>query len=324
MNKLLFFLTVVFSIYFPTGCRQETEKPAQLKAGIYVPTDELSSLVDGFKEGLTEYGYTAGESIIYIDAGRKISPQGYSAFVDTIIKENVDLVFTATTPATLKIQKSLEGTRIPIVFGLVGTPAKSGFVKNITMPGGDLTGVQIKNPGENGFHWLRNLVPDLKRLYVPVKPDDIAMAISLPILERIASEHQVELVLADFTSEEELFLALEQIPSDVQAVWQLPSPFWAPYLTLFTDVAITHKKPLKVHAFQAVQQGGLVGYGLKADLLGKQSARIAHKVLQGVLPSGIPVELSDLYLSINLKTAKKIELPIPEAILKQADFIIRE
>jgi len=56
---------------------------------------------------------------------------------------------------------------------------------------------------------------------------------------------------------------------------------------------------------------------------GKQAARLAHLILHGAPVSTLPVEQADLYLRINLKTAKATGLEINEEILAVADEIIR-
>lgn len=321
MPKL--FIRIFIMLVFLSGCHGESQKPDRFKVGIYIPAPELLGLMEEFKKGLADNGYMENANLIYINAGNEVSGEKYAAFIDTVIKEEVDVIFTATTPAALKIKKSLENSNIPIVFALVGEPVKSGIVKDMIHPGGDLTGIQSMNAGEKGFQWVCKIVPDLKRMYVPLKPDDIAMALSVPVLKAAASRYQVELVFAEVNSEKELLFALDQIPEDVQAVWQLPSPYWSPFRTEFINACIKHKKTLKVHNFTAFQQGALIAYGLKDDLLGKQAARMAHKILQGASPSDMPVEQTDFYLSLNLKTAEKIGLAISGEILKQADFLVR-
>jgi putative ABC transport system substrate-binding protein len=57
--------------------------------------------------------------------------------------------------------------------------------------------------------------------------------------------------------------------------------------------------------------------------VGKQMARLAHRIRQGVKPADLPVETVELYLTLNLKTAEAIGLNIPDWLLRQADTIIR-
>jgi putative ABC transport system substrate-binding protein len=62
-----------------------------------------------------------------------------------------------------------------------------------------------------------------------------------------------------------------------------------------------------------------------ADLFeaGKQTARLADQIRQGKKPSELPVETCDATLTVNLKTAKKLGLHIPDDILLSAKTIIR-
>jgi hypothetical protein len=44
----------------------------------------------------------------------------------------------------------------------------------------------------------------------------------------------------------------------------------------------------------------------------------------GIPPANLPVETSVFFLGINLRTARAAGLEIPNDILQQADFIVRE
>jgi ABC-type uncharacterized transport system substrate-binding protein len=52
---------------------------------------------------------------------------------------------------------------------------------------------------------------------------------------------------------------------------------------------------------------------------------MARAILQdGNAPAELPVETADFFLGINLKTAQSMGFEIPDSILQQADFVIRE
>ena len=67
----------------------------------------------------------------------------------------------------------------------------------------------------------------------------------------------------------------------------------------------------------------LTSYGIDITATGKQAARLADQIFQGVKPAELPVETAEFYLAINLKAAEAIGLDIPDKILLQADIIVR-
>ena len=74
---------------------------------------------------------------------------------------------------------------------------------------------------------------------------------------------------------------------------------------------------------EMAEEGGLIAYGPRLTLMYRQLARLVAKVLRGVKPQDIPVELPTKFdLVVNLITAKALGLTIPEAFLVRADKVI--
>lgn len=74
---------------------------------------------------------------------------------------------------------------------------------------------------------------------------------------------------------------------------------------------------------QHAEVGGLISYGI--DLLGnwRHTADFVDRILKGVTPAELPVELPHkLELVINLKTAKALGLGVPPVLLARADEVI--
>jgi putative ABC transport system substrate-binding protein len=69
----------------------------------------------------------------------------------------------------------------------------------------------------------------------------------------------------------------------------------------------------------------LAGYGPRlASIYRHQIARQLIKVLRSAKPADIPAEqTTELELGINLQTAEKLGLDVPEAFLTRADQVIR-
>ena len=74
---------------------------------------------------------------------------------------------------------------------------------------------------------------------------------------------------------------------------------------------------------EMAEEGGLIGYGPRLNLIYRQAARLLVKVLRGAKPEDLPVEQpTNFDLVINLTTAKALGLTIPEALLVRADKVI--
>jgi putative ABC transport system substrate-binding protein len=229
-------ILIFIGAYFNINSRISQSKTVTI--GLVNPTHALDPVLDGFKAGMVKLGCIEGKNITYIYQGPTGSIKSLGPAIKKLIEAEVDLIFSASTPATIQARQAAEGIGIPVVFEPVNDPVKSGIVGSLRNPGGKVTGIMASSAVfvPKGLEWLLAIAPDTKLIFVPHNPDDKS----------------------------------------------------------FNSVSI-----------------------------GKQAARIAYQVLNGVRPTDLPVETSDFFLSINLKTAQTIGLDIPDEILRQADHIVR-
>jgi putative tryptophan/tyrosine transport system substrate-binding protein len=75
---------------------------------------------------------------------------------------------------------------------------------------------------------------------------------------------------------------------------------------------------------EAVDAGGLMYYGADSADTYRRGATYVHKILNGAKPADIPVQQPTKFeLVINLRTAKQIDVTIPQSVLFRADKVIK-
>ncbi len=319
-NRLFIFFCAMLLIL--PGCASEPRAPEKVRIGFLNLTPTLEEIFISFKQAMTDQGYAENETIEYVYDGPLGRPDAADAAAEKLAGMDLDLIFTVTTFLAVKVKKALEKSAnadTPVLFALVSDPVGVGLAESLRAPGGNFTGILSGSFATGGLEWMTRIIPDLKRMYVPFKTDDRSMIILIEDLKAEAEKRGIELVIAEAGTDAEVREALKEIPDDVQAVWEIASGYWGPWIDLFIQSAIDHRKPLMGGVVQWAESGALLSFGHSNAAMGRQAARLAQRILSGTSPGALPIERSEFFLHINLNTAEKLGVVIPEAVLKQAD-----
>jgi putative ABC transport system substrate-binding protein len=292
--------------------------------GVINIVPDLDSTLEGFKQGMTELGYIEGENITYIYEGATTDMDKLDAVAQSLVAAGVDLILAITTPATQAAQKATAGTDIPVVFVPVTDPVGVGLVDSLKQPGGNITGITFGAQEARRLEWLVQMVPTIEQIYVPYNPEDQSPVLALEAASEVAPKLGVELITRQVCNPEEVIAAIENIPEEADAIFLLPDSLISTRIFDFIKAAIELQLPTSGANVEIVKTGGaLTSYGMEQISSGKQAARLADQIFQGIKPADLPVETAEFYLAINLKTAEAIGLDIPDEILLQADIIVR-
>lgn len=301
---------------------REAELPSSV-IGVVNTAPSLELRLTGFKDGMADLGYVEGENVTYIYNGPVGSDvAGVIPVVQDLLESDVDLILSLGTPATLAAKQVTSGTDVPVVF-FCNDPVAAGIVENLRHPGENLTGTRNEPADGRRLELLLQVAPRVRRIYVPYNPGDEALTNALAAVGEVASKLGVELVLREARNGDEVALATEAIPGDVDAIFLLPDTLMGSYVADWVDAALELGLPLSGPGRDQAEAGALITYGADLYAGGVQSARLADQILKGAKAGDLPIESNSTIFIINLRTAEALGLNIPREMLRQADIIIR-
>jgi putative ABC transport system substrate-binding protein len=320
-----FSLLLGIIIFLLVACGRETQPPEPITIGIVNYVESLTSVLDGFKAGMAEYGYIEGENIVYIYNGIvETDPQVLEHEIESLLKQEPDMLFTLGTPTTFVARQIVTGTDMPVIFAPVFDPVGGGIVEDLRQPGGNLTGIQSVNTLPKSLEWLLKIAPETTTVYVPLYPDDEVSSLTIIPLRETAADLGIELVVDEVRIPQEAIVTIETLPQDESAVFLVPVPSLEAEIGDIIAAAINRDLVVGSHLRHFVEEeGALINYASDFFMMGKQAARMAEQVLRGTDPGDLPVEDAEVLLTINLQTSEAIGLDIPEEFLRQADTLIR-
>ncbi len=241
-----------------------------------------------------------------------------------IVEAKPELIFTIGTPATTAMKQAT--TTLPIVFTFVADPLRSGIITSYAPSPSNLTGISSYAGPLSGkrLEVLQEIVPGIKRVLTLVAPQESIAEVSFQSLAEVAPKLGIELLRYDVTSKADIAQRLKDLPEGaVDAIYFVPSNLVLTHLDLLIHKAKEDKIPLCVSEISMVERGALISYGTDLRRLGVQAARLVTKIMKGVKPSEMPVQMPEqLALTVNLATAKAIGLDVPPSILERAERLV--
>lgn len=294
-----------------------------LTIGIAADDSTFSEDIVCFKSGMVELGYIEGKNIRYISYGFvKIGPETDPPEIQKVLADKPDLLLAIGNFSALWAKKASEKNGIPCLFSMISSnPVHEGIVESLSFPEGNMTGIRIPDVIPKALEWLVASVPGTRRIFLPYNPDDEISALALEAVYKAASQMGVELVARKISSAEEAVTAIEALPEGIDAIFAIPSLNTNKENEALNRAAIERRLPMG----SAHDMGDeiLINFSPDPIQLGKQAARLANKIFRGTNPADLPVETPEVVLTINLEVAERIGLQIPNAVLVNANKIIR-
>lgn len=281
-------------------------------------------IVRAFLREMRVLGYIEGRNLVLERRSLESRPERYQSIGAELIQLKTDVIVTAGVGAQVRRVRDATST-IPIVMLGSSEPEKFGLAQTLARPGGNVTGLLASADSEMSakrLQLLKEALPKVGRVsYLGDKAsweDQFAES-----TRRAAKSLEIELLFAEHLpgNLEETFATIKQQNSDAL----IASGATTIYAQREKIVAFTRKARLPdayIFAEMAVV-GGLMSYGVNAPDLGRRAAHYVDKILKGAKAGDLPIELPVKFdFVVNLKTARELDLTIPQSILLRADRVI--
>jgi putative tryptophan/tyrosine transport system substrate-binding protein len=310
---------------FLAGGGGSAERTDPFRIGVLTESWGPTPTTVGLRDGLLALGYRENVEFVLGVRFTQGDLAALPAAARELVELGVDLIFATASVSTARAAQ-LTTERIPIVFAGVGDPLGSGLVQSFARPGGNITGVTnlSLDLSPKRLELFRETVPTLKRVLYPYDPADAYAVAQMGVYRDAARRLGVELVEQSVHSEGEAQATLAQVQKGhVDGILAPDSlSFNVPGFVL--ETASLRAIPTMFPAAFWVERGGLASYGPDFYAMGRQSARLVDKILKGLAPAEVPVEVNPkIEFAINLKVAKALGMVIAPEILYQADRLVR-
>jgi putative ABC transport system substrate-binding protein len=324
-NRWTMLIGVVVLALLVGGCG--ADKPKVYRVGL-ISGGAFVEINEGFKAKLAELGYVEDQNIVYLTP--ESEDEDVQTTAEKYVDDEVDLIFTSSTPAALAAKAATQGTDIPVVFTYASTE-NTNLVESVRQPGGNITGVRYPGPEQTSrrLEILVEMAPQVERLWVGYQADNPNTPMALEALHSVAPGLGVTLVEVPATT-------LEELQADLAARAALDDPGVDGLIlmpdglsnspegeAMFLQFAAEHKIPLAGSFPYTVEQGAVFGNANVLSKVGEQAAPLADKIFRGTQAGTIPVVTPDQDLWINYKVAQELGLAVPEGLLSLATEIIR-
>ena len=315
------FIWILLAVFALPGCGSNPEKTKHATVAIVSAGNNFNQFIEGFKEGLAKAGYREGKNITYLYDGPTPAKE-IGKRLTALKQQEIDLLYTTTTPVTLKAKKIFAGSKIPILFAPVFSPVDAGLVDAKTRCGDNITGVMVRGSTEKTLGYLLECMPELKTIFVPYHQHELPARLNLKDLQKEADRFGITILTANIKNKNDINNVLQNIPKETDCLWVTHSSLIVNNADAIINAAAKRNLPVASPTAQA-QKGALLSYAPTAKSMGKQASKIAAKILRGADASLIPAETAEYFLGINLKTANALGIDIRDDLLRQADFIER-
>ena len=322
LQAAMTFLLAAILLALSPAMADETRKT--FKVGAVNPGTSVPRFTQAETEALQALGYSQGDNLTFIERWAGGSEAQLERDAAELVELKVDAIIAGSSAGARAAAAATK--TIPIVaIDLESDPVASGWVATVPKPGGNITGCFLDLPELTGkrLEQLRQVVPRLARIAVlwdtslnrtPLAATAIsakALGLRTTTLEvRRASDLDHAFTTA--------------VKRRAQAVLIWGGPLFDANAPRIAELAIHHRLPIAGFFPFHPESGFLLSYGPDVEDMTRRCMAYVDRILRGEKPADLPVQFPEkLHLVLNQRTADLLGIKFPEALVLQAQRIIK-
>lgn len=309
-KKMLSSLVGLAAVGLLVGCGNnsaETDSSVQ-KVGIlqYMEHKSLDKAREGFIAELKDEGYEDGKNIKIDSLNSQGDQANLKSMSEKLVKEKSDVILTIATPAAISV--ATETTDIPIIFTAVTDAVSAGLVDSNEKPGKNITGTSDMVPIDKQTNLLLSIVPDAKAIGIIYNSSEENSVIQAKLAKEAIEKKGVKVKESTVTSTNDVQQVMTALVGEVDGVYIPTDNTLANTMETVGEIARNKKLPIVTGSAEDVKVGALATYGLDYEKLGRQTGKLAVKILKGeAKPADLAVDMpTDLDLVVNEDMAKAL------------------
>jgi putative ABC transport system substrate-binding protein len=277
-----------------------------------------------FQQSLKELGYVEGRDVIIEMRDIEGKYELLDKMALDLVRMKVDVIVAAFPAAVLSAKRAT--ATIPIVMVNTPDPVQLGLVSSLARPGGNITGMSTLSVDISikQLELLREAIPRLQRVALLWNSDNPWHGVAVRDVKTRSATLGTQLQVVEAHGADTFESAFRAMAAErAQAVLILADPMFFAYRQRLSELALQHRLPAMGNVLGFTETGSLMSYWADRSELARRAASYVDRILKGAKPAELPIEQPTMFeFVINLKTARKLGITIPQAVLVRANRLI--
>lgn len=279
----------------------------------------LDNCREGFIAGLAEEGFVDSENITVSYQNAQADMGINAQIAQGLADKNVSLMLGIATPSAMAAFNAAEPKGIPVVYCAVTDPVAAQLANEQGLSEKNVTGTSDKLPVELQLQLIRAVLPEATKIGILYTTSEVNSESAIKEYEALAPSYGFEIVPMGIATGSDIALAVDALLPKVDCLNNLTDNTIVSYLPMLLEKANAAKKPVFGSEVEQVKNGCIAAQGLDYVALGKQTGKLAARVLRGENAGDIPFELiTESALYINESVFESLGIAIPEAAAERA------